>query len=366
MKRIIFSAFLVPLICVMLSSCIQILPSESQSTDPGKPSASDTTSTNPQKLPKEIVLPADFADDYEKRASEHADEAIKNAISALYQNPVLLTSNKYAPYEEKQKERDNLSAKAKELYDKLYGYVSKMQDFSIKADEYTTYVKSEDGYNLPSLAILYEAQNALLSDHPKLALYFSRASETDGIIRPVYINPGENPNREATDMKAVEDKVKLFDAVCNRIVSCMPEELSTYDRYRYLGVAVTELCDYDKSQKTMGYPYQAYNCLINRSAVCEGYAKAFEALCQRADLWCHEIDGIHGTNDKTDKHAWNVIDIDGELYYIDLTVADWSDPTSEEWLSDFSIHKAKAEFGFYSPYKEYEKYKLSENSLKLK
>lgn len=366
MKRIMFSASLFLLICVMLSSCIQALPSDTPSSETVKPSVSETDPPLEIQPPKEIVLDADFADDYERRASEHADEAIKRAISALYQNPVLLTSKEYAPYEQNPSERERLSEKAKELYDRLYGYVSEMQSFRIEAEEYTTYTKSEDGFSLPSLRTLYQAQSALFSDHPELALYFSQASETDGIIRPIYIRPGENPEHEAEDMTEVADQVKLFDAVCSRIVKCMPEELSTYDRYRYLGVVITELCDYDRSQKTMGYPYQAYNCLMNRTAVCEGYAKAFLVLCKKADLWCFKIDGIHGTDENSDKHAWNVIHIDGELYYVDLTVADWSDPTSEEWLSDFGIHQSRADFGLYSPYEEYEKYKLSDQSLRLK
>lgn len=72
-----------------------------------------------------------------------------------------------------------------------------------------------------------------------------------------------------------------------------------------------------------GYEY-AFNLdgvFLNGSAVCEGYTKAFKALCDRAGIPCRIVFGVaDGEN-----HGWNYVQLDGGWYLVDCT---WDDPVA--------------------------------------
>ncbi|MCL2017537.1 MAG: hypothetical protein FWG80_02065 [Alphaproteobacteria bacterium] len=55
--------------------------------------------------------------------------------------------------------------------------------------------------------------------------------------------------------------------------------------------------------------------LINRAAVCAGYALIYKEMCDRAGIKCEYVRGNAGGNN----HAWNVLTINGKSYPVDLT-----------------------------------------------
>lgn len=61
--------------------------------------------------------------------------------------------------------------------------------------------------------------------------------------------------------------------------------------------------------------YSAYGAFVEGNAVCQGYALAFQALMNRAEIPCYFVSGQN--------HAWNVVPMDGTWYYVDVT---WDDP----------------------------------------
>lgn len=65
--------------------------------------------------------------------------------------------------------------------------------------------------------------------------------------------------------------------------------------------------------------YTAYGALINGKAVCQGYASAFNLLCDYA-----QIDSYAVWNDE---HMWNVVFCDGQQLYYDTT---WDDPVPND------------------------------------
>lgn len=63
--------------------------------------------------------------------------------------------------------------------------------------------------------------------------------------------------------------------------------------------------------------------LVNRLAVCDGYAKAYKLLCNKAGIECEVVYGKAATNgDSNIGHAWNIVKIDGIWYQIDVTFDD--------------------------------------------
>jgi len=76
-----------------------------------------------------------------------------------------------------------------------------------------------------------------------------------------------------------------------------------------------------------------YGALVLRKARCAGYAKAFTYLLDKVGIRSEVISG-----DSLDKsgnsvaHAWNLVYIDGEPYYFDVTWDDEADKITYDWF----------------------------------
>lgn len=72
--------------------------------------------------------------------------------------------------------------------------------------------------------------------------------------------------------------------------------------------------------------FTAYGILMKGTGVCEGYAKAMKMLLDAAGIENLVIIGDATDSQKTEKHAWNLVKLDGEYYHLDTT---WDDPTPD-------------------------------------
>lgn len=74
-----------------------------------------------------------------------------------------------------------------------------------------------------------------------------------------------------------------------------------------------------------------YGALIDKKCVCEGYARAFQYLCNKAGFECISVDGLAkfalDANNPNIAHEWNMININDNWYQVDCT---WDDSDSEE------------------------------------
>lgn len=74
------------------------------------------------------------------------------------------------------------------------------------------------------------------------------------------------------------------------------------------------------SGNTPGDKHNAYNALVEGTAVCQGYTLAYAALLQKAGI---SVD--FAVSDAMD-HIWNYVQIDGQWYHVDVT---WDDPSPD-------------------------------------
>lgn len=102
-----------------------------------------------------------------------------------------------------------------------------------------------------------------------------------------------------------------------------------------------EASEYDSDMTAAGlYTEQnnaatAYGALIEGSAVGEGYAMAFKALCDELDIECYvvlgQLDGL--------RHAWNIVELEYHYYHIDVSMCDMNGIASSFLLSDTGMEK---------------------------
>ena len=75
-----------------------------------------------------------------------------------------------------------------------------------------------------------------------------------------------------------------------------------------------------------------YDLLVKGSAVCSGYSYAYMDLMNRIGIPCRIVESK--TMGQGTGHSWNLVNLDGNWYHVDLT---WDDPTPN--ISGRVIHK---------------------------
>ena len=138
------------------------------------------------------------------------------------------------------------------------------------------------------------------------------------------------PGNKPSGLVTVEISASInADKEANKIVeSIITSSMSEYERVKAIHDWIVINVQYDYAGLNSNtLPQTAYNAdgaLCYKSAVCQGYAEAFQLLCAKAGVQAYMMYGESGNSvDGWDSHAWNVVRIDGEWYQIDCT---WDDP----------------------------------------
>lgn len=162
---------------------------------------------------------------------------------------------------------------------------------------------------------LEDTMNSLFNDHPELFWVhtsYHYAIDSSNVVHKVRLNYCITKD-ELSQAKA------QYDSALDSLVAEASKYSTPLEQEKYLHDEICKMCTYN--------PYNdmnqsAYSSLITGSSVCAGYARAFQAACQRLGINCYYITGTSMGS----KHAWNLVQIDGIYYNVDLT---WDDSISE-------------------------------------
>lgn len=177
-------------------------------------------------------------------------------------------------------------------------------------------------YNIP-LANIEAIFYGVVNDNPDL--FFVRTgfqmsyTSVNGqnivyAVFPVYLEVDEGA--EEAFSAAVEEALTSVEGLDSEL----EKAIALHD---YLAIN----CEYDyenllaQNTGTGAVParsFTAYGAFVDKIAVCQGYALAYKLLCNKVGIECYMV-----TSDALN-HAWNLINIDGEYYQVDVT---WDDPT---------------------------------------
>lgn len=120
---------------------------------------------------------------------------------------------------------------------------------------------------------------------------------------------------------------KLYDQVSAILHNEIQEGMSDFEKEKALHDYLIKNCAFEENyrggERTGDEDYyKAYGALVNRKAVCNGYAEAMNLLLNTAGISCKMV---VGTADGTD-HAWNIVKLSDGWYQVDAT---WDDPTPD-------------------------------------
>lgn len=188
-------------------------------------------------------------------------------------------------------------------------------------------------FDYPDEEVIARISEALFIDHPEIEIYFAvekaaAEDETDQqtvtSYKTVFFLPEGRYLEQAEDMEEVKAQAEAFEAVASFVVSRIPDDFSTIDKYRALAYYISLNTSYlhMENEETPPYAMNAYGAIVNGHSICQGYTLGFEYLCRVANLACRRV-----TNGHTDEtmHFWDEVTLLGGTYYVDVT---WSDGTA--------------------------------------
>ena len=109
-----------------------------------------------------------------------------------------------------------------------------------------------------------------------------------------------------------------FDLVAEEILRGIAKDASEYEKVKYVYDRMITDTEYDLSSPDN---QNIYSVFIHHLSVCQGYSKATQYLLNRLGI---ESTLVLGTVDTGEGHAWNLVSVNGEWYYLDATWGDAS------------------------------------------
>lgn len=189
-----------------------------------------------------------------------------------------------------------LDDEGKQIYDELY--------YTIKNHEEEIEVSSLDEEKVDT------AFDYVLKDHPEIfwcdsykCVRYMAAGKTVSLeVEPIYSMTIE----EAGELeKQIELEVQGY-------IDGINGNMDGYEKAKFIYTKMIEDINYNTASENNQNIISAF---INKETVCQGFAKAFQYLMYKLDIECTLVRG----KANGDSHVWNLIKLDDEYYYVDVT-----------------------------------------------
>ena len=159
--------------------------------------------------------------------------------------------------------------------------------------------------------------HAVLKDHPEIFWVHNR----EKIYKTTYSDSDYcvfTPGYTYTDSEIDEIQTAMEQSF-QEVRALIPEDAGDYEKVR---IVYTYVIDHTQYQ-TVEDDQSIAGVFWKKSAVCAGYAGAVQYLLERLDIPCIYVDG--STKGSTEGHAWDIVKIGQEYYYVDATNGDQPD-----------------------------------------
>ena len=239
---------------------------------------------------------------------------------------------------------DYLDKSEKKIYMELLKNTKKYEnEFNLYKNDYSC----RDVEELSSK--LYTVFDALLIDHPELmnqaGISWRYKSSDDDYIKVKLEFAFSNRMKEYIGQLRIQKIISDIKIATNN--------MSDAEKIKYVYEWIGDNANYDYAFMTFSKNQSIYNVFMKGNAVCAGFAKASQVIFQNIGINSFTI-----TGQTSDRHMWNIVELNGKYYYYDSTVAAcmkksskhyydglkqeaFEDYTQEhpEWYKDIKIEK---------------------------
>lgn len=162
--------------------------------------------------------------------------------------------------------------------------------------------------------VINRVYHALLDDHAELFWVHNR----EQVYTSAYPDTEYcrfTPGYSYTDAE-IQEIQSAADTALEDVKALLPENAGEYETvqtvYTYL-IDHTEYVSSEDDQNIAGVFWK-------KQAVCAGYARAMQYLLEKLGVNCIYVEG--SAEGSEEGHAWNIVQINGQYYYVDVTNGD--------------------------------------------
>ncbi len=188
-----------------------------------------------------------------------------------------------------------------EVYAAIVNYYSNMKVSTTREDD---------------LDVVYEF---VLRDHPEIfyvSSYHYYYQTLNGEVVKILFSA--NYDYEQAEVMRRQELIQLYEDAC---FEGLPADADEYIKVKYVYDYIIDNTDYVAGSEDN---QNICSVFINGQSVCNGYAKATQYLLNDLGIESVLVDGTANGSDGTGNHAWNLVKVDGEYYYVDTTWGDAS------------------------------------------
>lgn len=190
--------------------------------------------------------------------------------------------------------RSQLNKDDREAYDLMYQAL-------VQRDEVSLDLGSPDE--------LVRIRDCVLADHPEI--FYTKGISYRGSAESGYLVSGTYTHSE----DSARDAMDMIEMVADECLRGLPPGADDYETAKYVYEYIIDNTTYGDA---LSDGQTIENVLIDKQAVCAGYASTFQYLMQSLGFPC-----IYVTGDAGEAHAWCAVMLDGDWYLVDPT---WGDP----------------------------------------
>lgn len=151
-----------------------------------------------------------------------------------------------------------------------------------------------------------------------------------------YVYSGRNTVIKLFSVLSVQEcdaAITQLQAAVQTAINNVKPGLPQFERELQIHKWLTGNCTYDTTaaiQQDEWQAFTAYGALVERSAVCEGYARAMQLLLSYMGMQCCLVSG----SSQGEAHMWNLVKLESSWYHLDAT---WNDAEDVERYDYFNL-----------------------------
>lgn len=152
----------------------------------------------------------------------------------------------------------------------------------------------------------------------------------DKIAFTIYVDPSYRAGEDKTSVDVQKTGAAIRAAENAKAIAAKYEGKSTYEKIEGFKNEICKLVSYNNDAIAEDYagggdPWQViyvFDQDADTNVVCEGYAKAFQYLCDLSGVTCYTVTGTMSGGTGAGAHMWNIVPLKGKNYLADVTNTD--------------------------------------------